>query len=121
MKSLLWVALGGALGSMGRFLISRWLPSSAFPWGTFAVNIAGCFLIGIFWAMSLKNTAITENFRLFLITGICGGFTTFSTFALENLSLLRDGKFSLFLMYSLGSLVLGIFAVFLAVRLLGNN
>jgi CrcB protein len=115
---IFWVAFGGALGSVARFLISKWLAWSVFPWGTFAVNITGCFLIGILWAWSMKNPSIPESVKLFLMTGICGGFTTFSTFSMESISLLREGKIFLFLAYSLGSLMLGFLATFLAIKLL---
>lgn len=118
MKDLLWVAVGGAVGSVGRFLITRWMPSSAFPWGTFVVNITGCFIIGALWAVSLKNSMISGPVKLFLMTGLCGGFTTFSAFSIESISLLRDGKFFLFLIYSLGSLALGLIATYTAIKLL---
>ncbi|MFV0604697.1 MAG: fluoride efflux transporter CrcB [Niabella sp.] len=118
MKYIMWVALGGALGSTARFLISKWIASPLFPWGTFIVNITGCFLIGLLWAMSLKNQIIPDYIKLFLMTGLCGGFTTFSTFSIESISLLRDGKISLFLAYSLGSLLVGFLATFLAIKLL---
>lgn len=121
MKHLLWIALGGALGSVARFAVSKWLVSPAFPWGTFVVNITGCFLIGILWAGSMRNPSIPDHIKLFLMTGICGGFTTFSTFSIESITLLRDGKISLFLAYSLGSLLLGFLATFFAIRLLYNN
>ena len=120
-KSFLWVAGGGAIGSVLRFAVSKWLYSPAFPWGTFIVNIVGCFFIGILWAVSLKSSSMSDHIKLFLMTGICGGFTTFSTFSIENVTLLREGKISLFLAYSLGSLVLGFLATFLAIKLLDFN
>lgn len=121
MKLLLWVAAGGALGSVARFLISKWLTSTAFPWGTFVVNITGCFMIGLLWAISLKNSFMPDHIKLFLMTGVCGGFTTFSAFSLESISLLREGKFFLFLVYSLGSLALGFMATYIGIKLLYEN
>ena len=121
MNHLLWVAAGGALGSVGRFLISKWLESTVFPFGTFIVNITGCFIIGILWAVSLKNSLIPDHIKLFLMTGVCGGFTTFSAFSLESISLLREGKFFLFLVYSLGSLAYGFIATFIGIKLLYEN
>lgn len=120
-KYIFWVALGGALGSVARFIISKWMTSVVFPWGTFVVNITGCFLIGLLWAMSMKNTSVPDHIKLFLMTGICGGFTTFSTFSIESITLLREGKISLFLAYSLGSVVLGFLATFAAIKLLDYN
>lgn len=120
-KYLLWVALGGALGSVARFIIGKWLVSNIFPWGTFVVNITGCFFIGILWALSMKNPTIPDHIKLFLMTGVCGGFTTFSTFSIESVTLLREGKISLFLAYSLGSLIIGFLATFSAIKLLGTN
>lgn len=120
-KYLLWVALGGAIGSVARFIIGKWLVSNIFPWGTFVVNITGCFFIGILWALSMKNPTIPDHIKLFLMTGVCGGFTTFSTFSIESVTLLREGKISLFLAYSLGSLIIGFLATFSAIKLLGTN
>jgi fluoride exporter len=93
----LWVALGGALGSMARYGMSGWvarLAGSVFPYGTMVVNVAGALLIGILAALSLPEgrTMLPPAGRLFAMTGICGGYTTFSTFSLETLNLMRDGE-----------------------------
>ncbi len=121
LKQLLWVALGGGLGTAARYAIQKsillkWNPG--FPWGTFIVNISGCFLIGILWALSLKSNLFSDSMKLFLMTGVCGGYTTFSAFSLENISLLKEGKFSLFLIYSFGSLLLGFLATYSAFRII---
>lgn len=119
-KQLLWVAFGGAIGSVLRYLVQKAVMlkyAPVFPWGTFIVNILGCFVIGLLWGWSLKSANFTDNLKLFLMTGLCGGFTTFSAFSLESISLLRDGKFSLFLAYSLGSLLLGLIVTFAAVKM----
>lgn len=81
------VALGGATGSVLRFLMQRAFNSAAFPHGTFIVNLAGCFFIGIVWGYAFRNL-LSENGRLLLATGFCGGFTTFSAFTQESVQLL---------------------------------
>jgi fluoride exporter len=120
-KNILLVSTGGALGSVLRYVCQKWIHQlypQAFPWGTFLVNIVGCFLIGIFFAASEKSTVITADWRLFLTTGICGGFTTFSAFAFENMNLLRTGDITNALLYTIGSVVLGILAVFAGVAMI---
>jgi fluoride exporter len=117
-KTLLFVGTGGFLGSISRFLASRFIHenlSGAFPFGTFIVNIAGCFLIGLIYGFSERSSLLTSGWKMFLAVGFCGGFTTFSTFANENLALLRDGEFFYFLLYTGLSLFLGIAATFLGV------
>lgn len=116
-RIFLWVAIGGAIGSLARYLISIYLFKASvfsFPWGTFAVNIIGCFLIGVFYALSEKLNISTE-WQLFLTTGVCGGFTTFSTFAFENLKLLQEGQYFYFATYSTASFALGLAAVFFGI------
>jgi CrcB protein len=114
-KNLLLVGLGGGIGSIARYLCQKWFNENyphPFPWGTFAVNLTGCFLIGIIYATSEKTAVLSPQTRLILITGICGGFTTFSSFAFENMNLLRTGDIVYFLSYTIASVVLGIAAVF---------
>src|SRR5215831_5173746 len=115
-KNILLVAFGGGLGSVSRFLCQKYvyeLYAHPFPWGTFIVNISGCFLIGLFYGLAERGNLLTPEWRLLLTTGFCGGFTTFSSFAYENITLLRSGDFAYFLLYSLGSLVVGIVATYL--------
>jgi CrcB protein len=117
-KSLLLVGTGGFIGSVSRFLASRFMQNyfpSAFPFGTFAVNITGCFVIGLIYGFSERSSLLTSGWKLFLAVGFCGGFTTFSTFANENLALLRDGEFFNFLLYTGLSVLLGIAATFFGV------
>jgi CrcB protein len=112
------VGTGGFLGSISRFLASRFVQNSfptAFPVGTFFVNVTGCFLIGLIYGISEKNTLFSPGWKMFLTVGFCGGFTTFSTFANENLALLRDGNFFYFLVYTGSSVFLGITATFLGI------
>ncbi len=91
----LYVALGGALGSMARFwtagFIAR-LTGPAFPWGTILINIVGSFVIGWFAGLSLSRTGPSPDMRAFVMAGLCGGFTTFSAFSLQTLELLREGR-----------------------------
>ena len=117
-KNILLVGLGGGLGSMARYLCQKWFAENIqhpFPWGTFVVNLLGCFLIGIIYAAGEKTTLLSPQTRLLLITGLCGGFTTFSAFAFENMSLLRNGDTSYFFLYTIGSVSLGIMCVFAGV------
>jgi fluoride exporter len=85
------LALGGALGTIFRYLAQGLFQASTFPWGTFAVNSAGSFVIGFLWAFFEQGT-ISPNARIFLFIGVLGGFTTFSAFSLETMNLIRDGE-----------------------------
>jgi len=93
---MLLVALGGALGSVARFKMSGWVlqqtPNWRFPAGTLAVNVVGCLLAGLLAGMAVKQDVFTPEARVFLFTGILGGFTTFSAFGLETLLLLKRGE-----------------------------
>jgi CrcB protein len=119
-RSVLLVGAGGFLGSISRFLASRFIQNNysvSFPFGTFFVNITGCFLIGLIYGFSERDNLFGNGWKLFLATGFCGGFTTFSTFANENLALLRDGDLFHFMIYTILSVVLGISATFAGVLL----
>lgn len=98
MQQTLWIALGGALGSVSRYWIAIWaLPVSRnLPWGTIGINVAGSFLIGFFGTLTLEGGRhpAPEWARLFVMVGICGGFTTFSSFSLQTLDLLRADAWS---------------------------
>ncbi|MEY8021285.1 fluoride efflux transporter CrcB [Muriicola sp. SD30] len=113
MKHFLLVFLGGGIGSGLRFLISKFLNPyfSSFFLGTFSVNIIGCFLIGLILGIATKSAALNNTFLIFLTIGFCGGFTTFSSFALENYGMLREGQIFSFLIYTLSSILAGILAV----------
>jgi len=115
-KLILLVGTGGFIGSVARFLGSRYITEnflSSFPFGTMTINIIGCFLIGIFYGMSDRGNLMSEEWRIFLTVGFCGGFTTFSSFTSENITLLRDGAFVYFLLYTGLSVFLGLAATFL--------
>jgi len=120
-RNILLVGVGGGMGSIARYLCQRWFAlnyPAHFPWGTFAVNITGCLLIGIFWGLSFKSFSINESWKLFLMTGICGGFTTFSAFTLEGIGLLREEKLGLFFSYVIGSVTLGLLATYAGMKLI---
>ena len=113
MKELLLVCIGSFFGGGLRYLVGKavqsWVAVS-FPWGTMTVNVIGCFLIGLLSGLSLGGQ-ISPTTKLVLVTGFCGGFTTFSTFMNENLLLGRDGAMLSAVLYTLLSLALGLIAV----------
>ncbi|HRO85830.1 MAG TPA: fluoride efflux transporter CrcB [Niabella sp.] len=116
LKVLLAIGTGSFLGGISRFLLSRFVQNqviSSFPYGTFVVNIIGCFIIGILYGLFEKDQLLSPEWRMFLTVGFCGGFTTFSTFAGENYSLLKDGNFMYMALYASLSVFLGIMAVWL--------
>lgn len=117
MDKLFWVGAGGFLGSVGRYLVSGYVQdlsrSVVFPFGTLAVNILGCFLIGFLSHLAETRGIFSVEARMMLITGMLGGFTTFSTFGNETFFLFRSGE-SLFGLLNLGiHITLGLFAVWL--------
>lgn len=114
MKTILLVGIGGAIGSILRYLttllVSRFW-SAHFPLATFLTNVLGCFLIGLFVGILDKNHLTESQWKWFLITGFCGGYTTFSTFANENFSLFRDQFHLMALAYIAASVCIGLLAV----------
>jgi CrcB protein len=120
MKQALIVGLGGAIGSIARWMLGcailHRLPNMKFPLGTFAVNILGCLLIGIIAGLAERRGVFSSDARLFLMTGLCGGFTTFSAFANENVFLLRRGETATALLYIGGSVIMGLLAVWAGFR-----
>ena len=112
--TLLIVGFGGFAGSTLRFLTVRLVDSrlnALFPFGTLTVNIIGSFILGIIYMLATRQAGISENARLFLAVGFCGGFTTFSAFALENFNLIEQKLISTSLLYILISVVLGILSL----------
>ncbi len=107
-RNLLLVALGGAGGSVLRYLLSN--INTSFPWGTFAINVLGSFLIGLLVGLMSKGV-LSPEMKLLLVTGFCGGFTTFSTFANESFSMMKAGDVLLTALYVGASVIIGILAV----------
>jgi fluoride exporter len=109
------VAIGGSLGSVARYLVAigaARLVGTAFPWGTLAINIAGSFLIGVFAESFALTWNVSQAVRVFLTVGICGGFTTFSTFSLDAIVLMQRGELVASGAYVVASVVLSILALF---------
>lgn len=126
MKELIYVFIGGGVGSVLRFMVSMlWRHMSLhprfadviLPWPTLIVNVMGCLLISLFYKYS-EQWGLTPEMRLLLTTGLCGGFTTFSTFSYEGLTLIREGYVMMYFVYVLLSIVLGLIAALipLAIR-----
>ncbi|HOX84232.1 MAG TPA: fluoride efflux transporter CrcB [Chryseolinea sp.] len=114
MMKLLAIGLGGFIGSILRYVVGKSVDEkfdSTFPWGTLTVNIVGSFIIGFIYALALRKLGVTENWRLFLGVGLCGGFTTFSAFAWENVSLLEQKLIGTSLLYISMSVILGLLAI----------
>lgn len=112
-RNIFLVLTGSAFGGVIRFIFSAYLQnrvSSKFPLGTFSVNLLGCFIIGAIFALIAKSSSGNNDIRLLLATGFCGGFTTFSAFAIENLDMIKNGNYTTALIYIVSSIVLGITA-----------
>jgi CrcB protein len=110
---ILAVGSGGMLGSIARYIMTRTIDAKAgslFPYGTLAVNVIGSFILGIIFAVAARKTGMDENWRLFFGTGVCGGFTTFSAFTLENFNLLQTRPL-IAVTYMVVSVIAGIGAV----------
>ena len=112
-KEFILVGIGSGIGGICRYLMSVIMghTHNGFPWGTFTANIAGCLFIGILWGVTNRYPNMSQAFTLMLMVGFCGGFTTFSTFSKEGLAMLQSNNYILFLIYTLGSVALGLMAV----------
>lgn len=122
MERYLLVMLGGAIGAMLRYGLGTWVQGflgPGFPWSTFLINITGSFLIGLVLRLSLEG-ALSPEWRLFLAVGMLGGYTTFSTFSWETLTLVQQGEWLKAFLYVTGSVVLGFGLVWLAYRWAGR-
>jgi CrcB protein len=122
---MLLVALGGALGSVARFKLSGWVlhqtPNWRFPAGTLAVNLIGCFIAGLLAGMAAKQDIFTADARLFLFTGLLGGFTTFSAFGLETLLLLKRGEAGVAITNVVISVVVGLLVAWLGYEITARS
>jgi CrcB protein len=122
MFHLLLIGVGGFIGSVSRYALSMGIgqltPGSRFPLGTMVVNILGCLLIGLLAGVNEKHLPLSQEARLLLMTGLLGGFTTFSAFGLETITLLRRNEWVLASSYVLGSVILGLAAVWLGMKLM---
>jgi len=119
MKEILLIGAGGFIGSVARYYVSKLNLSASFfsfPVGTLLVNITGSLLIGIFAALATKGVMSLEM-RLFLMVGLCGGFTTFSTFSNENMVFIQNGQLGMALIYTALSVLFGVLAVFIGYKL----
>ncbi|MBB6599550.1 fluoride efflux transporter CrcB [Luteimonas sp. MC1825] len=121
MQGILLVGFGGFLGAIARYklggLVLHLTAQERFPYSTFAVNVFGCLVVGILARLAERHDAFGPDARLFLFTGLLGGFTTFSAFGLEAMYLVRRGELATAALYAGGSVVLGIAAVWLGLRL----
>ena len=119
-RSILLVGVGGFLGSVARYLVAATLAGYqlSFPYATLGVNIAGCFLIGVIFALSDRGQLLSPEWRIFLTTGFCGGFTTFSTFSYETLRLMQDGEHFYFVLYISTSVLACLAATYLGIILI---
>lgn len=116
MAAYIWIALGSALGGMGRYWTAGWFGAyfgEAFPWGTLTVNVVGSFAIGLLATLTSPDGRLFAGaeIRQFILIGICGGYTTFSTFSIQTLELLRNGELYRAIGYIAGSLILCLVAV----------
>ncbi len=116
LKNIILIGFGGFIGSVARYFVSMLNLSIFFfsiPFGTLLVNVTGSFLIGLLTGIAEKSTILTTGWRMFLMVGLCGGFTTFSTFTNENLMLMHSGQILSVLLYTGLSIFLGFIAVYL--------
>lgn len=120
-KQLFVIGLGGAIGSIFRYLVQLAISSMVtlvFPLGTFLANVSGCFIIGLLYAVFEKYAGLGFEWRLFLITGLCGGYTTFSSFSFESVTLFKQGDYFYFFSYVILSVVFSLLATLLGMILL---
>lgn len=112
--TLVYLAVGGALGAISRHVVQTWLQDlvgGRFPWGTFVINISGSFVLGLLFALAIERELLTPEIRLPVMVGFLGAYTTFSTYMLESWALAEAGDLSRMLFYLVGSVIVGMLAV----------
>ena len=123
MPAILLVARGGAVGSVLRYetgaLVLRYTGPASFPWGTFAVNVAGCAIAGLLAGLGERHAFLTAEARLLVFTGFLGGFTTFSAFGVETIALLERGEWAAAALYVVASVLCGLAALWVTLKLSG--
>ncbi len=120
LRTILIVGAGGFIGSVMRYLVQYFVEKAVdygFPWGTFVANIVGSFIIGIVFGLAQKGNLLSAEWRIFLAVGICGGFTTFSSFAYNNLTMLKEEAYGQLIWNIGGSIFFGMLAVYLGMIL----
>jgi CrcB protein len=120
-RSLVLVGTGSCVGGILRYLTQQFVQKhypASIPYGTLTANVLGCLVIGLVYGLSSKGNVLSPEMRLWLATGLCGGYTTFSSFAYENVSLIRNGEFFYTGLYMLLTLVIGFIAVYLGISLI---
>jgi fluoride exporter len=119
-KNFLLVGVGGGIGAMLRYFFSSIIKHTTFPYNTLLINIAGSLFIGVVFGLTEKSNVITEQLKLFLATGICGGFTTFSAFSVENMQMIKEGDYVTAGVYIFASVALCIAAVFAGFKIINQ-
>lgn len=120
MGALLWVGIGGFLGAIMRYLLGGWVAArwgASFPWGTLVINVTGSFILGFFLTFAQDRPWVHPSARLMFAVGFVGAYTTFSTYTYESIRLIMDGQFALAALNIVGSVVVGLMAVFAGVAL----
>jgi fluoride exporter len=120
LKNFLLVGLGAGIGGMLRYFFSSIVKHNTFPYNTLLINIVGSLLIGIVFGLSEKSNGISEQVKLFIATGICGGFTTFSAFSVENMQMIKEGDYVTAGVYIFASVALCVLAVFAGFKIINQ-
>lgn len=120
MNSYFLIFLGGGFGSIARFLCSKWLPytENSFPWATFLANTLACVVLSLTFSLISKFSIANNDYRLFIITGFCGGFSTFSTFSFETVRLLQSSHYLIAFSYVFLSFFVGVASIFFIIKYL---
>ncbi len=118
LKNFLLVGLGGGIGAMLRFFVAGIWKAGNFPFHTLFINIVGSLVIGLIFGLGIKTEQLSEQMKLFIATGICGGFTTFSAFSLENMLMLKSGNYLMASLYIFASVAICIVAVFMGYKII---